>query len=204
MRSLPFEKGLKVRDENSSTLSLVSTGKTDCRSCLPGYYCPSGKSAPIPCPAGTYNSLSGRGSLSDCRSCSAGMACPQPALTAPPVKCDAGHFCPQGSVLPNATRNACPRGTYTDYHNLTHVRECSQCPVGHSCEAGTGGRQKQPQLCATGVYVADDGDVNDDDDDDDDDNDYDDGGYYNSNVNDDDGNDNDYDDPCGMPLYTPQ
>ena len=126
-------------------------GKTDCKLCPPGYYCTSGVSSPIPCPAGKYNSLSGRGSLADCRACSAGMACPLPALTAPPVMCDAGYYCPQGSVLPNATKYACPSGTYTDYHNLTHYRECTQCPEGQSCEAGTGGRQKPPQLCATGI-----------------------------------------------------
>lgn len=82
------------------------------------------------------------------------MACPRPGLTWPPVKCDAGYYCPAGSSLSNETIHACPAGTYTDYHNLTHARECTDCPARQSCEAGTGGIQKPPQECATGnAYV---------------------------------------------------
>jgi hypothetical protein len=84
------------------------------------------------------------------RPCFAGMACPRYGLSWPTLTCNAGYYCPQGSPSPNATLNACPAGTYTDYHNLTHSRECTSCPAGQACEAGTGGRQKPPQLCARG------------------------------------------------------
>ena len=131
-------------------LLLFTAAQLDCKTCPPGYYCPSGSSSPIACPQGTYNSISGRDASGDCRSCVSGMACPKEALTWPTVKCDAGYYCPAGSSLPNETRHACPAGTYTDYHNLTHARECTQCPESHSCEAGTGGLQKQPQPCSTG------------------------------------------------------
>ena len=131
----------------------VSTfiGQLDCKDCPPGYYCLEGAREPVACPKGTFNSLSSRGSLAECRSCISGMACPRPGLTWPPVKCDAGYYCPAGSSLPNETIHACPAGTYTDYHNLTHARECTQCPERQSCEAGTGGIQKPPQECAKGM-----------------------------------------------------
>ena len=87
------------------------------------------------------------------RPCLAGKACPLRAQTWPTLTCNAGYYCPQGSASPNATINACPAGTYTDYHNLTHSRECTPCPAGQACEAGTGGRQKAPQSCATGLYI---------------------------------------------------
>ena len=128
-------------------------GQLDCKDCPPGYYCPAGGSEPVACPKGTYNPIPLRGSLGECRSCISGTACPRPGLTWPPVKCDAGYYCPAGSSLPNETIHACPAGTYTDYHNLTHARECTDCPGRQSCEAGTGGIQKPPQECAKGKYV---------------------------------------------------
>ena len=127
-----------------------SLGQLDCKDCPPGYYCEEGASEPVACPRGTYNPIHGRGTLGECRPCISGMACPRPGLTWPPVKCDAGYYCPAGSSLPNETIYACPAGTYTDYHNLTHVRECTDCPGRQSCEAGTGGIQKPPQECAKG------------------------------------------------------
>ena len=130
--------------------SIFFIGKLDCKDCPPGFYCVSGAQEPVPCPKGTYNALIRRESLADCRSCISGMACPRSGLTWPPVKCDAGYYCPAGSSLPNETIHACPAGTYTDRHDLTHDRECTSCPERQSCEAGTGGKQKPPQECATG------------------------------------------------------
>lgn len=137
-------------EEFSLTFSVA--GFLDCKICPVGYYCTSGSHTPIPCPSGTYNPVLMQGSLADCRQCSAGMACPQDGLHWPSEVCSAGHYCPAGSRQPNATSNACPAGTYTDYHNLTASRECSSCPLGQACAAGTGGRQKPPQLCATGLF----------------------------------------------------
>ena len=122
----------------------------DCKDCPPGYYCTEGTQEPVACPKGSYNALIRRGSLADCRSCISGMACPHAGLTWPPVKCDAGYYCPAGSSLPNETIHACPAGTYTDRHDLTHARECTSCPERQSCEGGTGGKQKPPQECAKG------------------------------------------------------
>ncbi|EDO39339.1 predicted protein, partial [Nematostella vectensis] len=113
--------------------------QSKCKTCPPGYYCLAGSATPIPCPTGTFNPWTNQGALSDCKSCTAGMACPEPGLTRPPVKCSAGYYCPAGSILPNATRKACPAGTYTDFHNLTAAQECTPCPERFSCQAGTGG-----------------------------------------------------------------
>ena len=132
---------------------LLFTGLSDCKICPVGYYCTSGSHVPVPCPPGSYNPALMQGSLGDCRQCIAGMACPQYGLDWPSEVCSAGHFCPAGSSQPNETTNACHAGTYTDYHNLTASRECTACPAGQACSAGTGGRQKPPQLCATGMFI---------------------------------------------------
>ena len=133
---------------NSCSLAI-----TDCKHCPPGHYCTQGTDAPIACPPGTYNPALTQGAPSDCRQCIAGMACPQSALTWPSETCAAGYFCPAGTKQPNETQNACPAGTYTDYHNLTADRECFPCPAGQACLAGTGGRQKAPLQCATGIVL---------------------------------------------------
>ena len=94
-----------------------------------------------------------QGKKTDCRPCKAGMACPQLGLTNPSELCSAGYFCPAGSKQPNETLNACPAGRYTDYHNITADRECTVCPIGQACTAGTGGKQKPPQACALGMLT---------------------------------------------------
>lgn len=133
---------------------LFFSGQADCKECPTGYYCGQGSHLPTPCPPGTYNPALMQGALGDCRQCIAGMACPQYALQWPSELCSSGHFCPAGTKQPNETVNACPAGSYTDYHNLTASRECSSCPIGQACSAGTGGRQKPPQLCASGKCQA--------------------------------------------------
>ena len=74
-------------------------------------------------------------------------------LVYPPKQCSAGYYCPSGTVQPNETVNACPPGTYTDYHNLTAAIECTVCPAGQACTSGTGGNQKPPQACAQGNRI---------------------------------------------------
>ena len=127
--------------------------KSDCKECPAGYYCPRGAESPIACSPGTYNPSPMQGQDSDCRKCKAGLACPKYGSIEPTEQCSAGYFCPAGSAQPNATLNACPAGTYTDYHNLTLDRECDPCPPGQACSAGTGGNQKPPQQCAAGKFL---------------------------------------------------
>lgn len=40
--------------------------------CPPGHYCPAGSFQELSCPVGSYNALTGRGSLSECLACAAG------------------------------------------------------------------------------------------------------------------------------------
>ena len=157
MYGLPYKRTKTRKKWNLKVLCIFITlfnilGRLDCKTCPAGYYCHSGIEAPIACASGTYNPSVLQGDVSSCFQCKAGMACPETGLTAPSVECSAGFFCPAGSVLPNATVNACPAGTYTDYHNLTAARECKDCPKGQACVAGTGGKQKPPQECAAGNF----------------------------------------------------
>lgn len=43
--------------------------------CEPGYYCPKGTEAMIPCPIGTINDNSGSDDVSDCSPCPEGYYC---------------------------------------------------------------------------------------------------------------------------------
>ncbi|KAJ8035012.1 hypothetical protein HOLleu_22086 [Holothuria leucospilota] len=123
-----------------------------CQTCPAGYYCPSGTDTPQPCPTGTFNPSVGQNDVVDCTACTAGMACTQVALVEPDTHCYPGYVCPQGSDSPNDTANACPAGTYTDYHNLTATFQCDTCPEQYACLLGTGGQQKPPEPCAQGHY----------------------------------------------------
>ena len=91
-----------------------------------------------------------QGSATSCRKCKSGFACPLPASIQPTEMCSAGYYCPEGASLPNEALNACPAGTYTDYHNLTADSECDKCPAGQACPSGTGGAQTPPLRCAEG------------------------------------------------------
>ena len=86
--------------------------------------------------------------LSKCRLCISGMACPTTGLSYPTESCSAGYYCPLGSALPTAA--PCPAGTYTDYRNLTSAVECTVCPQGQACYAGTGGFENPPKACGQG------------------------------------------------------
>uniref|UniRef100_A0A7M5XIK9 Tyrosine-protein kinase ephrin type A/B receptor-like domain-containing protein n=1 Tax=Clytia hemisphaerica TaxID=252671 RepID=A0A7M5XIK9_9CNID len=129
-----------------------ATTATDCKVCPAGYYCLEGSDSPTACPPGTYNPVPMQGAASNCRQCEAGFACPLSASTQPTEQCSAGYYCPEGSSSPSDPLNACPAGTYTDYHNLTADSQCDGCPAGQACSAGTGGNQKPPQPCAAGYY----------------------------------------------------
>ena len=65
--------------------------------CPMGYYCPETTGADLqPCPAGTYNPITGIRQSSDCTQCDGGMHCLTPALSAPSGNCSAGYYCRTG------------------------------------------------------------------------------------------------------------
>ena len=66
-----------------------------------GYYCTLTQLYPVPCDQGTFRATTGAASTSDCTLCTACKVCSQTAMTAPDKDCDAGFYCPAGSVFYN-------------------------------------------------------------------------------------------------------
>lgn len=133
--------------------------------CRAGYYCPSGSAAEYACPAGTYNSLTGKSLSSDCTDCPAGKYCLGTALTTYSGSCTAGYYCPLKSVTSKAkgctkgykcplgasSMTACPGGEYQPY-NLQST--CLECPAGYYCDPTSlgGGGVVTPIICPVGYY----------------------------------------------------
>ena len=85
-----------------------SAGRSECRPCPKGAYCPNkGLSTFFICANGTYSDVEGR---SDCKPCDAGYRCPSVGLEA---------------------QEECPNGTYS---NSTGAHYCILCPEGHRWE----------------------------------------------------------------------
>lgn len=49
----------------------------------PGFYCPLGHVAPVPCPKGTYSPTAGADSIDGCLQCPPQHYCPRPSLASP-------------------------------------------------------------------------------------------------------------------------
>lgn len=64
--------------------------------CPQGHFCPRGTSVPQPCPAGSYNNLTGQAS---CFPCPAGYYCPEAITTYSGHPCPSGFYCPRGECL---------------------------------------------------------------------------------------------------------
>lgn len=93
-----------------------------------GNYCPGGSTNPQPCPAGTYNSLTGKALVTDCVGCSAGKYSSSTGLSADcPNSCVAGYYCPTGSsaMIP------CPSGVYGGLSNAGSLAGCGYVCVLH-------------------------------------------------------------------------
>ena len=113
--------------------------------CPAGYYCPSGTTQPVACPAGTYNTATGKSSLSDCTPCEAGYYCPYESTTTR-TDCPQGSYCLSGSTSPTL----CPVGTYGAATKLISESECTDCPAGKYCDAA--GLTAVTGDCAAGYY----------------------------------------------------
>ena len=99
--------------------------------CQPGYYCPEGSPAMVECTPGDYCQTAGLSTPTG--PCDAGYYCPLGSTSPTQVICPVGHFCVQGSDLPEACRN----GTYGPVTNLASEGECTDCDGGSYCN-GTG------------------------------------------------------------------
>lgn len=78
---------------------------------LSGTYCPTGSSAPIPCPAGKY---CGTDNLDlPTGNCTAGYYCNSSETVSNPVECSFGHYCPEGTP----TEIPCSPGTFNSMYS---------------------------------------------------------------------------------------
>ncbi len=96
--------------------------------CSPGFYCPPGTTAMVPCPSGTYSSSKGASSLDNCKSCPPGLVCDS-----------------QGLVN---TNSICPEGYYCPKDISTSTPSSYVCFVGCECPAGS----IWPKPCQPGYY----------------------------------------------------
>ncbi|KAF3847745.1 hypothetical protein F7725_020773 [Dissostichus mawsoni] len=131
--------------------------------CPPGQYCPSGTTAPMACPEGSWSNSSGLRIQEDCKLCLGGFYCDSAGLTKPSGPCSGGYYCVEGAVTPTPTDGMtggpCPEGSYCPegtvqplpckpgtYVAVTHATECEPCVAGWYCVSGS------LYLCPPGFY----------------------------------------------------
>jgi hypothetical protein len=112
--------------------------------CPAGNMCPAGSGNPVPCAAGTYQSMS---SQSSCQACPAGTVC-QGLATISPTVCTAGQFCPTGTKY--SMQYPCPIGTFSNQTGASNITSCSPSPAGSYC--GAVGLTSPSGLCSPGFY----------------------------------------------------
>lgn len=67
--------------------------QSDCYNCTTGAFCAgTGTPDPVPCSAGTYNSIMGGSGIASCLPCPAGYACPNAGTAVVSVLCPQGYF----------------------------------------------------------------------------------------------------------------
>ncbi|XP_019743138.1 zonadhesin [Hippocampus comes] len=141
------QKGLKAGNCWSGFYCGWGSSKADQTLCPAGYFCPRGTPDPIPCPAGTFSSISGNSHLSNCTQCTAGYYC-EVEGTVQPKLCPAGYYCPpgmtQGMGLP------CPIGTVQNQFGASSLDACLPCPAGMFCSQP--GLSRPTGLCEAGYY----------------------------------------------------
>ena len=79
--------------------------------CPRGHYCAGNDATPLPCPAGTYQNVTGQ---AECKTCPPGYYCLEGSER--PLPCVQGHYCPAGTPL--ATDYPCPTGTFSNLTSL--------------------------------------------------------------------------------------
>ncbi|XP_063762752.1 SCO-spondin isoform X2 [Eleginops maclovinus] len=131
--------------------------------CPPGQYCPSGTTAPMACPEGSWSNSSGLRNQEDCQLCLGGFYCDSAGLTKPSGLCSGGYYCVEGAVTSTPTDGIkggpCPEGYYCPegtvqplpcesgtYVAITHATKCEPCVPGWHCVSGA------LYLCPSGFY----------------------------------------------------
>ncbi|XP_055369802.1 uncharacterized protein si:ch211-286b4.4 [Betta splendens] len=131
--------------------------------CPPGQYCPSGTTAPMACPEGTWSNSSGLRGPEGCKPCLGGFYCGSAGLTEPSGPCSGGYYCTGGAVTSTPTDGLtggpCPEGSYCPegtaqpvpcdpgtYVAVTLATQCDPCVSGWYCVSGS------LYLCPAGFY----------------------------------------------------
>lgn len=140
-------------------------------SCPAGFYCPSGgTSAPVPCPAGTYQTGLAMTAPSQCLHCTAGSYCPSPSVQ--PTPCPQGTFltglgfstpshcvlCGQGTyqtgtgAVASASCIACLSGTFQTGTGMVSSGQCTSCLAGTFQPITRAINSSQCLPCPTGFF----------------------------------------------------
>ncbi|KAI4904543.1 hypothetical protein NFI96_029611 [Prochilodus magdalenae] len=147
-------------------------GQRDCKSCPPGFHCPSSSQLsnegsaplicpegyycpnetvgrPVPCPKGTYSNNQGLTSADECLACPLGYFCGSDGLVQPSGPCASGFLCFVHAIVPNPTDNntgsLCPPGAYCQLGIRT-----GDCSPGYYCDWGSSSPEQR--LCPAGFY----------------------------------------------------
>ncbi|XP_029700281.1 zonadhesin [Takifugu rubripes] len=80
--------------------------------CPLGHYCPAGCLSPVPCPLGSIRNTTGGESMESCSSCPAGQYCSAEGLARPSGPCAAGFYCPFDFSSTTPYTFLCPKGHY--------------------------------------------------------------------------------------------
>ena len=126
-------------------LLLGSTFKGIGDICAPGYYCKSGSSQPIPCPAGSYNIKAGQ---ERCEICPSGYYCQEGTISYNNMTCPSGYYCERNTT--HQDQYPCSPGTFNNMTGQKDISSCLPCLQGHYC-AGYGNPQTTA-LCAAGWF----------------------------------------------------
>ncbi|OAF72051.1 hypothetical protein A3Q56_00182 [Intoshia linei] len=121
-------------------------GKSECKVCKSGFYCPAASTNPIKCPKGyycpngistytaykcpigTYNPLEQQKSINSCLDCTSGYYCDTMAKITITTKCDAGYYCvakATSKTPPETALNGKCKDTYYCPIGSKYMKECS-------------------------------------------------------------------------------
>ncbi|XP_077467725.1 uncharacterized protein LOC144083617 [Stigmatopora argus] len=139
------QRGLKAGDCRPGFYCDRGSNRADQSLCPVGFFCPGGTPAPIPCPAGTFSSVTGISHLSNCTECTAGYYCQG---TGQPTLCVVGYYCPPG--MAQELGFPCPAGTVQNQPGASSLEACQPCPAGMFCSQL--GLSQPSGLCQAGYY----------------------------------------------------
>jgi len=91
------------------SVKMIRAPDLDRDACPAGYYCPSGATIPLPCPAGTYSASTGQDEVTDCEPVPAGFYSISGSSSFTGM-CEPGHYCPVRSTGPKQI--PCPARYY--------------------------------------------------------------------------------------------